>query len=197
MPQNSWPMTLAQGSCVPTMRAFLIRALATDTGQHRGTKAVLEVRPHDVPFLVEDGQLFCKLCLESTAETPQVVYGAALQSHYQTQSLTLGKQFLPWEAALPPHNLPSLHCHALTKPGANGRISETLTGHGSAGVRKHHADYREAVCTHAEKARHRYHPTRGPSRRGAYASVATLVRQYPMLAPYMANTRFVFTYGFC
>ena len=27
-------------------------------------------------------------------------------------------------------------------------------------------------------------------------ALATLVRQYPMLAPYMANTRFVFTYGF-
>ena len=67
-------------------------------GARRGTKAVLEVRPHDVPFLVEDGQLFCKLCLESTAETPQVTYGAALQSHYQTQALTLGKQFLPWDA---------------------------------------------------------------------------------------------------
>ena len=67
-------------------------------GARRGTKAVLEVRPHDVPFLVEDGQLFCKLCLESTAETPQVTYGTALQSHYQTQALTLGKQFLPWDA---------------------------------------------------------------------------------------------------
>ena len=67
-------------------------------GTRHGTKAVLEVRPHDVPFLVEDGQLFCKLCLESTAETPQVTYGAALQSHYQTQDLTLGKQFLPWDA---------------------------------------------------------------------------------------------------
>lgn len=65
-------------------------------GEQHGTKAVLEVRPHDVPFLVEDGQLFCKLCLESTAETPHVVYGAELQSHYQTQTLTLGKQFLPW-----------------------------------------------------------------------------------------------------
>ena len=66
-------------------------------GARHGTKAVLEVRPHDVPFLVEDGQLFCKLCLESTAETPQVTYGTALQSHYQTQALTLGKQFLPWD----------------------------------------------------------------------------------------------------
>jgi len=66
-------------------------------GKSRGAKAVLEVRPHDVPFLVEDGQLFCKLCLESTAETPEVIYGAALHSHYQAQLLRLGKHFLPWE----------------------------------------------------------------------------------------------------
>jgi dCTP deaminase len=68
------------------------------TGPRRGTKAVLEVRPHDVPFLVEDGQLFCKLRLEKTLETPQVTYGAALHSHYQEQSLTLSKQFLPWQS---------------------------------------------------------------------------------------------------
>ena len=90
-------MMLAQESCALTMRAF-DPGFGYGHGKHRGTKAVLEVRPHDVPFLVEDGQLFCKLCLESTAETPQVVYGAALQSHYQTQSLTLGKQFVPWDA---------------------------------------------------------------------------------------------------
>jgi dCTP deaminase len=63
----------------------------------RGTKAVLEVRPHDVPFLVEDGQLFCKLCLERTIEMPQVLYGAGLNSHYQFQALTLSKQFMPWK----------------------------------------------------------------------------------------------------
>ena len=45
------------------------------SGTRRGAKAVLEVRPHDVPFLVEDGQLFCKLCLERTTETPEVTYG--------------------------------------------------------------------------------------------------------------------------
>lgn len=68
-------------------------------GAHRGTKAVLEVRPHDVPFLVEDGQLFCKLCLGSTCEMPQVTYGTDLNSHYQFQTLTLSKQFLPWQAS--------------------------------------------------------------------------------------------------
>lgn len=67
-------------------------------GVQRGTKAVLEVRPHDVPFLVEDGQLFCKLCLGRTLETPHVLYGAGLDSHYQFQTLTLSKQFLPWQS---------------------------------------------------------------------------------------------------
>jgi dCTP deaminase len=65
-------------------------------GSKRGTKAVLEVRPHDVPFLVEDGQLFCRLRFEYSLAIPQVTYGAALQSHYQLQALTLSKQFLPW-----------------------------------------------------------------------------------------------------
>ena len=30
-------------------------------GSDGGTRAVLEVRPHDVPFLVEDGQVFFRL----------------------------------------------------------------------------------------------------------------------------------------
>lgn len=66
------------------------------SGAHRGAKAVLEVRPHDVPFLIEDGQLFCKLCLERTTETPETVYGEGLASHYQGQTLKLSKQFRPW-----------------------------------------------------------------------------------------------------
>ncbi len=62
-----------------------------------GTKAVLEVRPHDVPFLVEDGQLFCKLCPDKMIETPHMTYGADLNSHYQSQALTLSKQFVSWQ----------------------------------------------------------------------------------------------------
>jgi dCTP deaminase len=65
-------------------------------GARRGAKAVLEVRPHDVPFLVEDGQLFCKLCLERTTEMPETTYGEGLASHYQGQTLKLSKQFRPW-----------------------------------------------------------------------------------------------------
>lgn len=65
-------------------------------GTSRGAKAVLEVRPHDVPFLIEDGQLFCKLCLQRTTETPEIAYGERLASHYQGQALQLSKQFQPW-----------------------------------------------------------------------------------------------------
>ncbi|MCA8956797.1 MAG: 2'-deoxycytidine 5'-triphosphate deaminase [Planctomycetes bacterium] len=62
-------------------------------GEH-GTRAVLEVRPHDVPFLVEDGQVFFKLRFFKTSEAPQVAYGdAKLESHYQGQGLKLSKHF--------------------------------------------------------------------------------------------------------
>ncbi|MBK8098101.1 MAG: 2'-deoxycytidine 5'-triphosphate deaminase [Planctomycetes bacterium] len=62
-------------------------------GEH-GTRAVLEVRPHDVPFLLEDGQVFFKLEFFRTLEEPEVVYGdRRLSSHYQGQGLKLSKHF--------------------------------------------------------------------------------------------------------
>jgi dCTP deaminase len=63
-------------------------------GGERGTRAVLEVRPHDVPFLVEDGQVFFKLLFFRTQERPEMLYGdRRLQSHYQGQGLKLSKHF--------------------------------------------------------------------------------------------------------
>jgi dCTP deaminase len=63
-------------------------------GGEKGTRAVLEVRPHDVPFLLEDGQVFFKLEFFKTQEPPEVVYGDdRLSSHYQGQSLKLSKHF--------------------------------------------------------------------------------------------------------
>lgn len=59
-----------------------------------GTRAVLEVRPHDVPFLVEDGQVFFRLTFLRTLEAPEVAYGEGkLDSHYQGQGLKLSKHF--------------------------------------------------------------------------------------------------------
>lgn len=63
-------------------------------GGEQGTRAVLEVRPHDVPFLLEDAQVFFKLEFFRTQELPQVAYGdRQLSSHYQGQGLKLSKHF--------------------------------------------------------------------------------------------------------
>ena len=100
-PEDFYILMSKEKVCLPP--AYAAALIAYDPGfgyghsEHRGTKAVLEVRPHDVPFLVEDGQLFCKLRLEHTLEIPHMLYGTDLRSHYQFQTLTLSKQFLPWE----------------------------------------------------------------------------------------------------
>jgi len=62
-------------------------------GEVKGTKAVLEVRAHDVPFMIGDGQTFCKLYYEKMMEVPEKVYGPKIGSSYQFQSITLSKQF--------------------------------------------------------------------------------------------------------
>ena len=62
-------------------------------GEVEGTKAVLEVRAHDVPFMIADGQTFCKLNYEKMLEAPEKVYGPKIGSSYQFQGITLSKQF--------------------------------------------------------------------------------------------------------
>ncbi|HLE08150.1 MAG TPA: 2'-deoxycytidine 5'-triphosphate deaminase [Thermodesulfobacteriota bacterium] len=62
-------------------------------GEVMGTKAVLEVRAHDVPFMIAHGQTFCKLFFEKMREVPDKVYGPTIGSSYQYQTITLSKQF--------------------------------------------------------------------------------------------------------
>jgi len=59
-----------------------------------GSRAALEVRAHDVPFMIEHRQRVCKLAFERMAEEPDVLYGEAIGSSYQQQTDTLGKHFL-------------------------------------------------------------------------------------------------------
>jgi len=65
-------------------------------GDVRGTPIVLEVRPHDVPFLIHDGQPFFRVVFERMQERPDKVYGEGIGSSYQFQGLTLSKQFKPY-----------------------------------------------------------------------------------------------------
>lgn len=60
---------------------------------HGGTRAVLEVRSHEVPFLVEDGQIVGRLMYEKLAAEPDKLYGSGIGSSYQRQGLALSKHF--------------------------------------------------------------------------------------------------------
>ena len=62
-------------------------------GEIKGTQVVLEVRPHDVPFLIHDGQTFFKVVYDRMLDVPSQLYGTTLGSSYQRQALTLSKHF--------------------------------------------------------------------------------------------------------
>jgi dCTP deaminase len=59
----------------------------------KGTRAVLEVRAHEVPFLIEHGQLVGRLNYMPLLSRPNKIYGTNIGSSYQHQALTLSKQF--------------------------------------------------------------------------------------------------------
>ncbi len=63
-----------------------------------GLPAVLEVRAHDVPFLVEDGQQIARLRYQRLVEPPEQLYGRETDSHYgdDRQWRFLSKHFGPW-----------------------------------------------------------------------------------------------------
>lgn len=58
-----------------------------------GSRAVLEVRSHEVPFILEHGQIVGRLVYEHMLERPQGLYGTGLGSNYQAQGLKLSKHF--------------------------------------------------------------------------------------------------------
>ncbi len=64
-------------------------------GGAHGSRAALEVRAHDVPFMIEHRQRVCKLSFERMVEPPTVLYGEGIGSSYQRQTDTLSKHFRP------------------------------------------------------------------------------------------------------
>lgn len=65
---------------------------ASETGGS-GSRAVLEVRSHEVPFLIEHGQTVGRLVYERLIARPDKLYGGAIGSSYQRQGLALSKHF--------------------------------------------------------------------------------------------------------
>lgn len=61
-----------------------------------GSRAVLEVRSHEVPFILEHGQIVGRLVYERLTGRPEKLYGGDLGSNYQAQGLKLSKHFRPF-----------------------------------------------------------------------------------------------------
>ena len=66
-----------------------------DAAGGQGSRAVLEVRPRDVPFVLEDGQTMGRLVYERLTQTTDQLYGSGIGSNYQSQGLKLSKHFKP------------------------------------------------------------------------------------------------------
>jgi deoxycytidine triphosphate deaminase len=61
--------------------------------QGTGSRAVLEVRSHEVPFLIEHGQVVGRMIYEPLIARPEKLYGGEIGSSYQRQGLALSKHF--------------------------------------------------------------------------------------------------------
>ena len=59
----------------------------------QGSRAVLEVRSHEVPFVLDHGQMVGRLVYERLLQRPATLYGQKIGSSYQRQGLMLAKQF--------------------------------------------------------------------------------------------------------
>ena len=59
----------------------------------KGSRAVLEVRSREVPFILEHGQIVGRLVYERMLARPDTLYGQGIGSNYQAQGLKLSKHF--------------------------------------------------------------------------------------------------------
>ena len=76
---------------------FFDPGFGTDEAHGKGSKGVLEVRSHETPFILEDGQTVARLVYEPLTDRPARLYGEG-GSHYQRQGLKLSKHFRVWGA---------------------------------------------------------------------------------------------------
>jgi len=126
LPDAFYLLLSAEGVCIPPGYAAEMMAYDPTAGELRthyagffdpgfgfdprdrahGTRAALEVRARDVPFMLEHGQGICKLAFERMAEPPTRLYGADLGSHYQGQATTLSKHFATETADPHPRQAP-------------------------------------------------------------------------------------------
>lgn len=135
MPPNWLPMTLVQGSCAPTMRVSLIRALAMDMGN------IVVQKPY-----WKYVHTTCRFSSRTASFSANSAWRAP-QKHLRSSMGWLSNRTIRRSPSHSENNfsrgmlsapnvklLPA--CCALTKPGANGRISQIIVEDCRAGVRK-------------------------------------------------------------
>ena len=109
--RDSYILASKETVTVPPTHAAEMRAYDTSVGEFRvhyagffdpgfgyndsqsGSRAVLEVRSHDVPFVLEDRQRVGRLVYERLTAIPNQIYGTKIGSNYQSQKLKLSKHF--------------------------------------------------------------------------------------------------------
>lgn len=88
------PIDVGIGELRNNYAGFFDNGFGWSDHEARGTPAVLEVRAHDVPFVVEDGQVFFRLRFFRTAGRPDGLYGEGRAGRsYGDQDLTLARAF--------------------------------------------------------------------------------------------------------
>ncbi len=89
------PIDPAVGEFRVHYAGFFDPGFGTAETESAGARGVLEVRSHETPFLLEDGQVVARLVYQPLTERPSRLYGEN-GSHYQRQGLKLSKHFRPW-----------------------------------------------------------------------------------------------------
>ena len=90
------PIDPAVGEFRVHYAGFFDPGFGTEETASVGSKGVLEVRSHETPFLLEDGQTVARLVYEPLTARPKRLYGED-GSHYLRQGLKLSKHFRPWK----------------------------------------------------------------------------------------------------
>jgi len=89
------PIDPAVGEFRVHYAGFFDPGFGTAETDSTGARGVLEVRSHETPFLLEDGQIVARLVYQPLTERPARLYGEN-GSHYQRQGLKLSKHFRAW-----------------------------------------------------------------------------------------------------
>jgi dCTP deaminase len=118
-PEDFYILASREAVAIPTDQAAEMLAYDTLVGEFRvhyagffdpgfgmaetggkGSRAVLEVRAHEVPFLIEHGQIIGRLVYERLIARPDKLYGSAIGSSYQRQGLALSRHFKPFPSGM-------------------------------------------------------------------------------------------------